>query len=52
MYVNSGLFFLEAGDLQLAEVLLSAGCWLAFWAPHAWANRAAMPMGKSPNGIQ
>lgn len=38
IYVNAGLFFLEAGEIQLSEKLLRAAKWLAPWSPHASAN--------------
>jgi hypothetical protein len=42
LYVNAGLFFLEYGQLDLAEELLVASRWLAPWSPHAAANLATL----------
>ncbi len=42
IYVNAGLFFLEAGDIELSEKLLRTACWLAPWSATAWANLATL----------
>ena len=52
LYVNAGLFFLEAGEWQLSEALLKAACWLAPWSPHAWANLATLMREKAMRSFQ
>lgn len=52
LYVNAGLFFLESGQLDLAEELLSAARWFAPWSPHAAANLATLLRSRASNLIK